>query len=90
MTGRGDLISSCGSAAKRIIAHEALCHYLSAWIYARTQETSVLLWTSDHRHASTQPPSPPPACHHGSYCCTVAQLRRLVSALCTMEIVQLL
>jgi len=29
-------------------------------------------------------------CHHGSYCCTVAQLRWLVSALRTVEIEQLL
>ena len=53
-------------------------------------QSSVLLWTSDNRRPSAQLPSPSPACHHGSYCCTVAQLRWLVSALRTMEIVQLL
>jgi len=75
-----------GWAAKRIIAHEARwCRRLS-WV----PQTSALLWTSDHRRQSAQPPSPHPACHHGYYCCTVAQMRWLVSALCTMEIVQLL
>jgi len=54
------------------------------------RQTSALLWTSDHCRSSAQPPSPSPACHHGLYCCTVAQLRWLVSALRTMEIVQLL
>jgi len=54
------------------------------------RQTRALLRTSNHRRPSAQPPSPSPACHHGSYCCTVAQLRWLVSALCIMEIVQLL
>ena len=63
--------------------------WLPGYTPARRQ-TSVLLWTSDHRRPSAQTPSPSPACHHGSYCCTVAQLRWLVSALRTMKIVQLL
>jgi len=54
------------------------------------RQTSALLWTSDHRCPSAQVPSPSPACHHGSYCCTVAQLRWRVSAIGTMEIVQFL
>jgi len=76
-----------GWAAKRIITHEAL---VASWVpgcLARRQ-TSALLWTSDDRRPSAQPPSP--SCHHRSYCCTVAQLRRLLSSLRTMEIVQLL
>ena len=54
------------------------------------RQTSALLWTSDHCRPSAQPPSPSPACHHGSYCCTVNRLRWLVSTLRAMEIVQLL
>jgi len=54
------------------------------------RQMSALLWTSNHRRPSALLPSPSPACHHGSYCCTVAQLRWLVSALRIMEFVQLL
>jgi len=81
-----------GWAAKRIIAHKAMCCRLS-WVpgympHTSTEwQTSVLLWTSDHRRPSALPlPRLPPR----SYCCTVAQLRWLVSALRTVEIVQLL
>jgi len=78
-----------GWAAKRIITHEAL---VASWVPGcpARRQTSALLWTSDDRRPSAQPPSPSPACHHRSYCCTVAQLRWLVSSLRTMEIVQLL
>ena len=80
-----------GWAAKRIIAHEALCRRLS-WVHGCPARRQVAddIWPP---RPSAQRPSPSPACHHGSYCCTVAQSRWLVSALValrTMEIVQLL
>jgi len=53
---------SCGWAAKRIIAHEALCRYLSAWIYALTpadERTSMDIWPPSVCPAAF--PLPPPA-----------------------------
>jgi len=49
---------SCGSV-KRIIAHEALCRYLNAWIYAPHTGRRARFY-GHLTAAAARPPSPPP------------------------------